>query len=120
MEEVEIMPKHVYTVKLGKPGEIPGSPCAQCAPKSLRELFQKYPPLDRDAAGQKEASKIADVKQGLATADDLRFTRFWWEVDVDNIATSGEGTLVGKKWVPFENNVYLFYFYNPLTVVVDW
>jgi len=50
----------------------------------------------------------------------LRFTRFWWEVDVDNIATSREETLVGKKWAPFENDVYLFYFYNPLTVVVDW
>jgi len=113
-------PKHVYTVKLGELAEIPGSPYAYWASQSLRELFQKYPPLDRDVAGQKEASKIADVKVGLQTSDDLRFTRFWWEVDVDNIATSREETLVGKKWVPFENDVYLFYFYNPLTVVLNW
>ena len=117
---MEIMPKHVYTVKLGELAEIPGSPYAYWASQSLRELFQKYPPLDRDVAGQKEASKIADVKVGLQTSDDLRFTRFWWEVDVDNIATSREETLVGKKWVPFENDVYLFYFYNPLTVVLNW
>ena len=112
-------PKHVYTVKLGELAEIPGSPYAYWAPKSLRELFQKYPPLDRDVAGQKEAPKIADVKQGLATADDSRFTRFWWEVDADNIATSREETH-HKKWVPYDNDVYLFYFYNPVTVVVDW
>jgi len=93
-------PKHVYTVKLGELAEIPGSPYAYWAPKSLRELFQKYPPLDRDVAGQKEAPKIADVKQGLATADDSRFTRFWWEVDTGNIATSREETY-HKKWVPF-------------------
>jgi len=111
-------PKHVYTVKLGELAEIPGSPYAYWAPKSLRELFQKYPPLDRDVAGQKEAPKIADVKVGLQTSDDLRFTRFWWEVDVDNIATSREETLVGKKWVPFVKGGKPFY--QDIQLVVNW
>jgi len=110
-------PKHVYTVKLGELAEIPGSPYAYWAPKSLRELFQKYPPLDRDVAGQKEAPKIADVKQGLATADDSRFTRFWWEVDVGNIATSSEETY-RKKWVPFAKGGKPFY--QDIQLVVNW
>jgi len=114
---VEIKPKHVYTVKLGELAEIPGSPYAYWAPKTLRELFQKYPPLDRDVAGQKEAPKIADVKQGLATADDSRFTRFWWEVDADNIATSREETY-HKKWVPFVKGGKPFY--QDIQLVVNW
>jgi len=111
------MPKHVYTVKLGELAEIPGSPYAYWAPKSLRELFQKYPPLDRDVVGQKEAPKIADVKQGLATADDSRFTRFWWEVDTGNIATSREETH-HKKWVPFAKGGKPFY--QDIQLVVNW
>ena len=110
----------VYTVTLGELAEVPGAPFAYWAPKSLRELFKKYPPLDRDVAGMPDKPKIADVKVGLQTSDDLRFTRYWWEVPAEQIGTSREETLQGKKWVPFENDVYLFYFAGVLTVVVNW
>jgi hypothetical protein len=111
------MPKHVYTVKLGDLAEVPGSPYAYWAPKTLRELFQKYPPLDRDVAGQKDKPKIADVKQGLATGDDLRFTRFWWEVDTNIIATSRAETY-HKKWVPYVKGGNPFYY--DIQLVVNW
>ncbi len=65
-----------------------------------------------------EKEKIADVKQGLATADDLRFTRYWWEVPVDEIATSREETRQGKKWVPFAKGGRPFY--HDITLVVNW
>ena len=111
------MPKNVFTVKLGELAEVPGSPYAYWAPKSLRELFKKYPPLDRDVAGQKDKQKIADVKVGLQTSDDLRFTRFWWEVDVDDITTSRDETN-HKKWVPYVKAAMHFYFNLPF--VVNW
>ena len=112
------MPKNVFTVKLGELAEVPGSPYAYWAPKSLRELFKKYPPLDRDVAGQKDKPKIADVKVGLQTSDYLKFTRFWWEVDVDNsIATSREETY-HKKWVPFVKAGKAFY--QNILLVVNW
>ncbi len=110
----------VFTVTLGELAEVPGTPFAYWAPKSLRDLFLRFPPLDRDVARQPNKPKVADVKQGLATADDLRFTRYWWEVPVAQIATSCEETLQGKKWVPFENDVFLLYFTGGLTVVVNW
>ena len=110
----------VFTATLGELAEVPGTPFAYWAPESLRELFRKFPPLDRDVARQRDKPKIADVKVGLQTSDDLRFTRYWWEVPVDSIATSREETLQGKKWVPYENDVYLFYFAGGLTVVVNW
>ncbi|NLG80268.1 MAG: hypothetical protein GX492_10695 [Firmicutes bacterium] len=108
----------VFTVKLGELAEIPGTPFAYWAPASLRELFQKYPPLDRDVARMPDKPKIADVKVGLQTSDDLRFTRFWWEVPAEEIAASREETLQGKKWVPFAKGGRSFY--HDIQLVVNW
>jgi hypothetical protein len=108
----------VFQTTLGELAEVPGSPYAYWAPQSLRELFQKYPPLDRDVAEMPNKPKIADVKQGLATADDLRFTRFWWEVPVAEIGTSREETYQGKKWVPFAKGGRPFY--HDIQLVVNW
>ena len=110
----------VYIVTLGELAEVPGSPFAYWAPKSLRELFKKYPPLDRDVARRPDQPKIADVKQGLATADDLRFTRYWWEVPVEQIGTSREETFQGKKWVPFAIGSWLDRYFYDYQVVVNW
>ncbi|HEX29465.1 TPA: hypothetical protein ENG04_05225, partial [Candidatus Poribacteria bacterium] len=87
--------KVVFKVTLGELVEVPGSPYAYWAPKSLRELFKRFPPLDRDVAKMPDKPKIADVKVGLQTSDDLRFTRYWWEVSADEIATSREETFQG-------------------------
>ncbi|MBC7105878.1 MAG: hypothetical protein H5T97_08050 [Firmicutes bacterium] len=108
----------VFTAKLGELAEIPGTPFAYWAPASLRELFQKHPPLDRDVAGMPDRPKIADVKVGLQTSDDLRFTRFWWEVPAEEIAASREETLRGKKWVPFAKGGRPFY--HDMQLVVNW
>jgi hypothetical protein len=108
----------VFTVTLGELAEVPGTPFAYWAPKSLRDLFQKFPPLDRDVARMPNKPKIADVKQGLATADDLRFTRFWWEVPVEKIGISNEETFQGKRWVPFAKGGKPFY--HDIQLVVNW
>ncbi len=110
----------LYTVTLRDLAEIPGTTYAYWAPPILRSLFRKFPPLDRDVAGRPDQPKIADVKVGLQTGDDSRFTRFWWEVPTILIAASREETFHGKKWVPFANEFYLFYFYADLPVVVNW
>jgi hypothetical protein len=91
----------IFTVLMGDLAEIPGTPFAYWAPQSFRELFSKYPPLDRDVAKQKDRTKIANVKKGLSSADDLRFTRYWWEVSYAEIGTSLADTFTGKKWVSF-------------------
>jgi len=54
----------VYIVTLGELAEVPGSPFAYWALKNLRELFRKFPPLDRDVARRPDQPKIADVKVG--------------------------------------------------------
>jgi FtsZ-binding cell division protein ZapB len=108
----------VFTVTLGELAEVPGTPFAYWAPKSLRDLFQKFPPLDRDVARMPDKPKIADVKHGAKTNDDLRFTRFWWEVPVEKIGTSNEETFQGKKWVPFAKGGKPFY--HDIQLVVNW
>jgi len=108
----------VFTVTLGELAEVPGTPFAYWAPKSLRDLFQKFPPLDRDVARMPDKPKIADVKVGLQTSDDLRFTRFWWEVPVEKIGTTNKETFQGKKWVPFAKGGKPFY--HDIQLVVNW
>ncbi len=107
-----------FKVTLGELAEVPGSPYAYWAPKSLRELFKRFPPLDRDVAKMPDKPKIADVKVGLQTSDDLRFTRYWWEVPADGIATSREETFQGKRWVPFAKGGKPFF--HDIQLVVNW
>lgn len=110
----------VYIATLGELAEVPGTPFSYWAPKSVRELFDKFPPLDRDVAGEPDEPKIADVKVGLQTSDDLRFTRYWWEVPVGQIAATREHTLQDKKWVPFSVGQWLDKFRMDLDTVVNW
>lgn len=110
--------RYVFTVTLGELAEIPSSPYAYWAPPSLREVFQKYPPLDRDVAGMPEKPKIVEVKEGLGTRDNHRFLRYWWEVPAGDIAVSREETFRGKKWVPFAKGGKPFY--HDITLVVNW
>jgi len=108
----------VFTVTLGALAEVPGTPFAYWAPQSLRALFTAHPPLDRDVARRPDQPKIADVKVGLQTSDDLRFTRYWWEVPMEAIAISREETRQGKRWVPFAKGGRPFY--HDIALVVDW
>jgi len=107
-----------FTVTLGELAELPGTPFSYWAPPSLRALFHRYPPLDRDVARQPEKPKIADVKHGAKTNDDLRFTRYWWEVSVEAIATSREETHQGKTWVPFAKGGRPFY--HDIQMLINW
>lgn len=53
---------------------IPGAPFAYWVNHSIRSAFTKHPRFE---------SEGRTAKQGLATADDNRFLRVWWEVTPD-------------------------------------
>ncbi|HHU31820.1 MAG TPA: hypothetical protein GXZ50_04055 [Clostridia bacterium] len=44
-----------------------------------------------------EKEKIADVKEGLGSRDNLRFIRYWWEVKVEDIMEEKHMSKY-KKW----------------------
>lgn len=110
----------VYKSTFGSLSTIPRTPFAYWTSDSIRESFRKSPPLDCNVARKKTMPKISDVKVGLQTGDDAKFTRFWWEVPTDQITTRREETYQEKKWVPFANEVLLFYFYDDVQRVVNW
>lgn len=91
--------------------EIPGAPLAYWVAPSIRRLFSELPPLEGNGA---------EVRQGLATADDFRFVRAFWEVDPARIGRSREETLRGKRWVPFAKGGEYSPYYADIHLVVDW
>ena len=79
---------------------VPGSPFAYWVSADLRSLFAR---LDTYAD---ETSNT--VRQGLATADDFRFVRSWWEV-----ATS-------SLWHPMAKGGPTVSFYADIPLVLRW
>jgi N-6 DNA methylase len=69
-----------------------------------REIFRKFTPL----------GDIAPPRQGLATTDNLRFVRYWWEVE-----KPGEPA-PRRKWIPYAKGGRFRRWYEPPRHRVDW
>jgi Eco57I restriction-modification methylase len=84
---------------------IPGSPAAYWLSPQLLDIFRESRTLS--------ASPDVEVRQGLATADDFRFVRLWWEIPADEIGR-------GRRWVPFAKGGEYSPYYSDLHLVLDW
>ena len=86
--------KNKYFIKQLNFDKIPGSPIAYWIDDNLIACFNNT-----------KLESLGNVKQGLATADNNRFLRYWWEVDFNNIGFSSinceDSKLSGYKWFPF-------------------
>lgn len=100
--------------------QIPGSPFAYWVSHRVRRLFTELPPFEAEGR---------TVKQGLATADDFRFVRTWWEVPPERIVTGTptttpeefrRQTFEGKRRVPFAKGGAYSPYYADLHLVVNW
>lgn len=85
--------------------DIPGGPAAYWIDDALLKVFRANPTM-KTIAG-------VEVRQGLATADDFRFVRLWWEVPEDRVG-------FGKRWVPFAKGGDYSPYYSDLDLVVEW
>ncbi|MBV9496261.1 MAG: hypothetical protein JOZ54_18575 [Acidobacteria bacterium] len=83
--------------------EIPSSPLAYWVPDGVRSLFGKLDPFE-------SAGRV--VKQGLATTDDGRFLRTWWEVEPQRLGVT--------SWAQFARSGEMAPFYGPSFVVINW
>lgn len=94
--------------------KIPGSPVAYWAPASLIKDFDEGTPL----------GEVVDAKQGLATADNNRFLRYWYEVDFNRIKFDAQSTEdaknSGKKWFPYNKGGAYRKWYGNYDYVVNW
>ncbi|MFK4911067.1 BREX-1 system adenine-specific DNA-methyltransferase PglX [Lactococcus petauri] len=94
--------------------KIPGSPISYWVSENLIHDFVVGKRMD----------EIVNPKQGLATADNNRFLRLWWEVDIDRIkfdATSISDSITsGKKWFPYNKGGSFRRWYGNYDYVVNW
>jgi len=106
--------------------QVPTSPFAYWVSERLRRVFTELPRFE---------SNDRTVKQGLATADDFRFVRAWWEVAPERILDAANGphhdipslqrwcrerTFQGKRWAPFAKGGEYSPYYADVYLVVNW
>lgn len=94
--------------------DIPGSPIAYWISSKTRDAF-----LSEESIGT-----VAPPKQGLATADNERFLRLWYEVDVQKIgfgiSSCDEAAASGKKFFPYNKGGSFRRWYGNRDYVVNW
>jgi hypothetical protein len=102
-----------YPRKLDRFSLVPDAPLAYWADDSLLALFSRNPSVKQSAAV---------TKQGLATAQDARFLRTWWElpnVEPAPRCESEQGEDI-KQWVPFCKGGAYSPFFSDIQLVVNW
>lgn len=93
--------------------KIPGSPIGYWLSEEVIKLFNK----------SKKLNEIGSPRQGLATADNTRFTRLWFEVVYDKIGyslTREEAKKTDYKWFPYNKGGSFRKWYGNQDLVVDW
>jgi len=81
---------------------LPGSPFAYWVPSEIQHPFRELPTFE---------PALAEARQGLATADDFRFLRAYWEVEASEEQT---------PWKSFtKGGAYGLYYYD-LSLVIRW
>jgi hypothetical protein len=126
---LRLEPKSEYFVLMPTSfAQVPGSPFAYWVSQRIRSVFRDLPRF--------ESEKRA-VKQGLATADDFRFIRCWWEVPPRQILDAACGpawrsglpafqawcrkqTFEGKRWIPIAKGGTFAPFFDEPQMVVNW
>ena len=103
-----------YTMNQSEYGLIPGSPIAYWVDSSIIDCFKKG--IRTDTFGV--------PKQGLATADNNRFLRLWFEVDINKVGlsfeTREEAKKSGLKWFPYNKGGGFKKWYGNNEYLVNW
>jgi hypothetical protein len=103
--------RRIFAVRSSDFNAIPRAPVAYWMSPSIRRLFTDLPQLEGSAA---------EARQGLATGDDFRFVRTFWEVDPTRIARTLDETFKGRRWSPFvKGGTYSPYWFD-VHLVIDY
>ena len=95
--------------------QIPGSPIVYWLSKPMLEAFTKGDKLE----------KVAKPRQGLATADNNRFIREWWEVSQSKSKLTSDNakdrkTSACDKWFPYNKGGEYRKWYGNQDYVINW
>jgi len=93
---------------------IPGIPIAYWVSDNVINCFDKGKPL----------GEIAEPKQGLATGDNNRFLRLWYEIDNNKIGYKIESREKAKlsdfKWFPYNKGGAFRKWYGNIEYLINW
>jgi hypothetical protein len=93
---------------------IPGAPWVYWAGPAVRRIFETFPPV----------KAVAPPRQGLATGDNARFVRYWWEVGRDRIGfgcrDAAQARASGKRWFPYMKGGGFRRWWGNQIYCVDW
>lgn len=99
--------KHNYSIDQSKLKVIEGYPFIYWISDKFRQKFEAD-----------NLNNHVDAVQGLATADNERFLRYFWELDVSKITTQDDNAI--KKWVPYQKGGPFEKWYGNNWTVVNW
>lgn len=98
--------KHIYHLPQSKLKLIKGCPFIYWISDGFREKFKAEPVDD-----------VLKVRQGIATGDNLRCLRFWWEIDKHQISKNRNDDL---KWKLYSKGGPFKKWYGNLWLVIDF
>lgn len=94
--------------------KIPGSPIVYWASESYFNIFKESAILKTDG----------DTRQGMATSDNNRFLRYWYEVENKklgfNMKNAEEALKSQKKWFPYNKGGYFRKWYGNMDYVINY
>ncbi len=103
-----------YITKQSNFSKIPSSPIAYWASDKLIKAFEKGTTLNT----------IAKPKQGLATGENNRFLRFWYEIDTNkkclNRISGEDDAYYKEKWYPYNKGGDYRRWYGNLEYFINW
>ena len=112
-EDMFLAGENRYAADQSNFSKIPGSPVAYWVSESISQTF--------------ELTKLGEQtypKQGLSSADNNRFLRFWYEIDFQNFCrnctSNEESKRISAKWYPFNKGGEYRKWYGNFDYVINW
>lgn len=94
--------------------KLPGAPISYWASDAVRDAFEKGEPL----------KKVGDTRQGMATSDNGRFLREWFEVSILrsclDAGSHEEAQTSGRKWFPYNKGGAFRKWYGNSEHFINW
>ncbi len=103
-----------FKIKLKSFYDVPGAPLNYWISKRAREVFKKF----------KSLKEYFEPKQGMATTDNKKFVRYWYEIDKDDIEfdckSHDDLRFIDKKWFPYNKGGYYRKWYGNNEYIVKY
>ncbi len=106
--------KKIYRIDTNDFSSLPGKVWVYWISNSMRRLFREFGRL----------GDIAEIRQGLATTDNKKFVRYFWEIPYDEIRADCKNLLQaarsGKKWFLYLKGGNSCKWFGNRQLVVNW